>query len=274
MANPEYPVLLASIVVETGVNDTIIFNDGTADRTATITAGTYYVRGDQASGDLCAAVDTALAAAPSSTVAPTSVDVDTHDVDPDNVSASFAIQMDGAWTLKNTGTLDLTQLGYETADFPISSSGGSNEVASTVSLPVVWVSDQPYSSKEPDPRLPGTVQHSTPEGQVYTFTAASRRTDRTLVMDVLHAKRTRRERNTADPQASLEAWWELAADGRLIEFHLQSISSGTVLSALSSSTLVDVYVLDSESIARLPVDLLRLGRLLYRALLKFREYVA
>lgn len=62
-------VVFGRVTISTGVNDVIRFYDGTANRTATLVAGSYYVRGDNVTttgqGDLLYAIAYAMNNAPS-----------------------------------------------------------------------------------------------------------------------------------------------------------------------------------------------------------------
>ena len=47
-----YPAYLLGIQIRTGVNDAIVFNEGGSNLTATISAGTYFLKNDAAADDL------------------------------------------------------------------------------------------------------------------------------------------------------------------------------------------------------------------------------
>lgn len=72
MSIAAYGRIAHSKLTLTSSNNVIIFNDGTSDRTATITAGDYFIRGDDnatsGQADLLKAVKDALNNAPSSTI--------------------------------------------------------------------------------------------------------------------------------------------------------------------------------------------------------------
>lgn len=262
MSVPQYPVLLSAVEVPTG-GQTIVYHDNTADRTATIAAGTYYLRGDGESGDLLAAVEAALEGAPSSSITAWTAAV-AFDVDTDNPCASVTLSAPGVYTLKVTGTFDLAALGF-TAE-----QGSSvGDVTSDVSCSCAWVSNQPYDTKEPQPRR-SVEQHEAPEeGSVYTFATSDVKRDRSLVFNFIRGARAMKERNTSDPAASFESWWEDASDGRSVEIHLPAVSSGSALAALS--TRLCTAVLHVDSMRALPLRLTKKGQALYGGEVRFVE---
>lgn len=265
MSTPTYPVLLYAVEVTTGVNDTIIYNDGTADRTATIAAGTYYLGGVGGDGDLLDAVETALEGAPSSALTAWTVTLG-QSIDATSLASYVLLSAGGPFTLKVSGTFDLDLLG-----FTAQQASTSDQVLSDASCACAWVSTQPYDTKEPAPRR--TVeQHETPEqGTVYTFALSDVRRDRSLVMNLISGKRALKERNTSDEAATFEAWWETASDGRGVEFHLPAIDSGTTLAALTSSTRVCLAVLHVDTCRAIPLRLTRKGQALYGGEVKVVE---
>lgn len=269
---PRYPVLLAAVEIVEGVNDTIRYSDG-GEYEATVAPGTYFLRGDGEEDDLLAAIVDALNESDTSSgFGGDCVGTLASSIDASAQAATVTLSALGpsGYALLGTGTFDLSLLGLEAT--PDLAGEEGPDWSSARSPSCVWVSNEPYTSMEPDPSIEGE-QHRTPAGQVYTFLSSSQRNDRDLVMELLAAERALRERNTSDPAASLEAWWELARDGRPLEYHLQSIGSGTTLSALSSSSLIGRYVLGIESIRRVPVELRELAQMLYTARLRLLGYV-
>lgn len=273
MTAPRYPVLLAAVEIVEGVNDTLSYvaHPSESDGTLTIPPGTYYLRGDGASDDLLAGLFTAFAGFMTGAVR--------FGVDAGAPSGVVELEIDDA-AFANDTSLELTaestfDVGLLGMTFPVLFNKASDppRVANSESSPsCVWVSNEPYTSIETDPSVEAT-QHRTPAGKVYTFIASDEFHERDLVMDLVAAARARRERNPEDPAATLESWWALARDGRPLEFHLQSIASGSTLDALSSSTLIGRYVLGLESIRRPPVTLRELAQALYTARLKLLGYV-
>lgn len=254
MSAPRYPVLLAAVEVIAGLNDTIVIDEAGNPTTCTIEPGTYFLRGDGEDDDLIRAVEAALISdAGVVGFQPGDMRIE-FDVDAAGRAAQVHIEPDdiSAWTLKTTGTFPLALLGFVEEQSAVDKSG----VHSTHTPSCVWVSPQPFVTREPRPRRPATTQHETPErGVVYTFTAADTRRDRVLQLAHIIGARALRERNATDPAASFESWWELANDGRDVELHLARIAEGTTLEALTSDalTLLCTGVLTGDSLAGLPL---------------------
>src|SRR5690606_9919597 len=145
-----------SVVIETGVDDKIVFNDFTGDRTATIAPGTYYLRGDGEAGDLLAAIVAALDAAPGSTLEPWMPGRLVRDADPENLPATvLPTPSGGPYTLKRAGsTFDFLLLGL---DFE-STLTGDKTVISNVTPSCVWVPTDVYHRFRP--RYPSRAAQS------------------------------------------------------------------------------------------------------------------
>ncbi|MBF0558728.1 MAG: flagellar hook-associated protein FlgL [Nitrospirae bacterium] len=111
-----------ALAVNSGSN-TIVFNDGVLDRTATIASGIY-----TSGGALASAIQTALNSAPSSTITDFVVKYDT-------ATNTFSVSTSGAEvaTIKGTGTIALAQLGF-TSGATVNKNGISAPTASSVSL--------------------------------------------------------------------------------------------------------------------------------------------
>lgn len=136
-------VVFGRVTIATGVNDVLIFYDGTSNRTATVAAGDYYVRGDSVSTsgqkDLLSALATALNTAPSSGITDFTVTVD-HAVGSGQGKVTIAsaglstFQL--LWTNAST-TFDAAgsaQLGFDTS----ADDTGAATYTSDNPSPVIW----------------------------------------------------------------------------------------------------------------------------------------
>lgn len=240
----KFPVLLGAIEIIASENDGIsITETGSGTNTATIAAGTYYLRGDGASGDFCAALKTALDNASASTNVYT-VTVTTNgttaswDTNPANVSAKVRISTGGPDTFKinwlhaNT-TFDETLLGFVAEK----SSADANPELSTKSPSSVWVSNEYHVDL-----TPGSEWMQESSIMRSGSTSVVRRSDKAsaniLSLQWVDGRRVNASENTSDEAATLEEFIDNNNDGRPVEIHEQSLasSSATTLSALSAAS--------------------------------------
>lgn len=266
----KYYVMLNAVTITTGSNDTIIYHDGTADRTATIAAGTYFLRTDGGGGsNLADAIETALDGAPSTLITfTTSV---YHDQNPANVATQFEMAASGAWTLRNTGTFDLTLVGYDSTLFPIAST--ADNVNATLSAKCAWVGSEPPASDDLVVRA-NTVQNRTVGGQVYTSDQGGPYDDRALSFIMMDDARTRQEGNTTDPNASFQTFWEQSRGGTRIELHSGVISAGTLLENMDAGTLIGTYVMSADTASGFRPQRHSPGVALYSFGVNLMEYAA
>lgn len=241
----KFPVLLGAIEIIASENDGIsITETGSGTNTATIAAGTYYLRGDGASGDFCAALKTALEAASASTntygvTITTDGTTVSWDTNPANVSAKVRIaRLTGSDTFKinwlhaNT-TFDETLLGFVAEK----SSADANPELSTKSPSSVWVSNEYHVDL-----TPGSEWMQESSIMRSGSTSVVRRSDKAsaniLSLQWVDGRRVNASENTSDEAATLEEFIDNNNDGRPVEIHEQSLasSSATTLSALSAAS--------------------------------------
>lgn len=238
-----YYAFLDAVTVPTG-GQTIIINDG-SDRTATVAAGTYYLRGDGSSDDLLKAVTDAIDAATSRTLADSYVRLD---VDADNAGAQIYLELSDTWTLKTTGTFDLSLLGIDQALHPGNVTIG---ILSTLTPACVWTPNEPPRNDDDDPN--GVVfLHRAADGSAYHFDAGGPYSDRAIGFSLLDRRRVRAFDNPFDEAATFRAFWERVRGGTTFEVHSLPISSGTVLVGPSQGSRVGRFKLAESSARRVP----------------------
>jgi len=242
----KFIVALGAIEIITGINDVVRITETATTYSATLPAGTYYLRGDGTSSDFCAILGTWLSNASfggnsytvSMTTNGTTVSWDT---DPANVSAKvYVARTSGAATFKilwndAATTFDSDSIGFVTEK----GAADANPEISTLSPYACWVANDYHKDIEPHTKWVINASELA-SGD----TSVVRRSDKiqsiSLVFQWIDARRVWMRSRSSDTAATVERFIDVNNDGRPIEIHEQSLlsSSVTTLSALSSSTLV------------------------------------
>ena len=240
-----YPVMLGAVVLTT--NNVLRFTEGASANNATIAAGTYYMRGDGAAGDLCLAIKTALEAAGAS--ANTYTVTVAWSIDPAVAGARITItRATGAdsfgvlWADAAT-TFDEALLGFSVND-----TINATAKTSTKSCAAAWVCNDIAREIEPFSERVVAVPRAV-SGRVQGVTRSARMQSWRLGLAFVDERRTFVEHALAGPQDTLEGFMERFGAGASLELHEAQVSSGTTLAALSSSTLVDVAHFTEESLS-------------------------
>lgn len=276
----KYQVLCASVTIETGVNDTIVFyepNGATSTRqTATIDPGTYYVYQDYNDGgttdNLLYAVVDALDTASPNTYAYIITYGLRYGVDHTGVMVTIYnntddFRLDGS----DSGcTFDLAWIGLTSG----ADTGQVGGIFSTISPSLTFISSQPRVLIDPGHWEAEVHQHIAADGTRHTFRAADVREHRRVRFENIERGRVFIEANSADPYRPFESWWKVARDGRPVRLYETEASSSTTLPDLTSSELVGTYLLTEESCARLDPDRPSNAVDLYAWDLMFAEYIA
>lgn len=235
-----YPVMLGAIVIDSS-NRSIVITEAGADVTAqlggaaTVTGSiTCYLRGDGTSDDLCKVIKDAMEAAGASANTYT-VSV-SFSVDGTATSAAVTIaRATGAdsigikWASAST-TFDEALIGFANTNVT-----GATSYTSTLSPSSVWVSSEVYRELEPESDFVAFSQRAR-SGRVWGGLRGGAYAVRRLGLDLLHAKRAHSVNNSTDPDSGLDQFLERQLAGLAFELHVGTISSGTTLAALSSST--------------------------------------
>lgn len=255
-----YPAYLQEVTIVTGVNDTIVFDEGAGNLTATLAAGTYFLRGDGTSDDLANEIESAM------TTAGGTYTVNVYMYTTNNAT-EFLLQ-------KSTGTFKLS---LANSTFPLADLLGftsSNEVLASAHLgtdyaKINWVSNQPLAGREIS-NASEITQHITAEGQVHTYVGQDGLVSRLLEHELVSAAKTK---DATGGNASFEAWWGRAREGHRFEFHDTTETSGT-LDTLSGSTLKDTLTLGEDACRSFAPARLSRGLALYSWSILCRRYVA
>jgi len=254
-----YPAYLLGIKIRTGINDTIVFNEGAGNLTATIAAGTYYLKNDSAADDLALAITTAMTAAGG-----TYSSVQLNYQDPGSQSQFFVTISAGTFRfILASSTFPLqTYLGMTSANETLASSqGGADGIA------INWISNQPLAGKETS-RASDIAQHITAQGQIHTYVGQDGLVMRTLEHELVNATKTK-----GDDHRAFENWWLLARQGFQFQYHEKTQTSG-LLGLLDSSSLVDTLVLGEDACRSFAPARLSRGLALYSWAISCRRYVA
>ena len=236
-----YPVLLGAVVITTS-NNRIVINEGGGDLNADIPAGTYYLRGDGASGDLCKAIADALDAAGSG---PYSVGVTLPETDPTALSAKIVILLGSTFSIFKTGTtFDEGLLGFSGAQT------GDVSFTSTKSPSALWVSPDPHRELEPFMSKVASVKRSL-SGRVKGLERSRRFRSWRLGLGFVRDVRMLEIRNSSDPTATLESFMDDYGAGASMELHdVDVVGGATYLDNFDSTTLVDTVHFSQETIER------------------------
>lgn len=266
-----YPVMLGAIVL-TNANNVIRFTEGANTGNATILAGTYYLRGDGATGDLLPALVTALQGANALSANTYSATV-AWSIDPTQPGAKITItRTSGAdnfgalWADINT-TFDERLLG-----FTVNDTVNATAKTSTQSCAAAWVCNDVAREIEPYSERVVAVPRAV-SGRVQGVTRSARMQSWRLGLAFVAEARTFVERALAGAQDTLEGFLERFGAGASFELHQPQISTGTTLAALSSSTLVDVVHFSEETLSRFEPTRLGPGVPLYSIDLRLQAKV-
>lgn len=243
-----YPVMLGAIVL-TSANNVLRFTEGASTNNATIAAGTYYLRGDGAAGDLLPALVTALQNAGAS--ANTYTATVAWNVDPANLGARITItRVSGSdsfgvlWADAAT-TFDEALLGFSVND-----TVGAVAKVSTANCAAAWVSNDVAREIEPYSERVVSVPRAV-SGRVQGVTRSSRMQSWRVGLAFVAERRMLIASDFSLTNGeTLEGFLERFGAGAALELHEGQISSGTVLGSLSSSTLVDVCHFSEETLSR------------------------
>jgi hypothetical protein len=270
----KYAAFLGQVTVDSDHNTIRCVEDATT-ADVTLVEGTYFLRGDGAAGDLCAAIATALAtngagtnntytvslacsvdsAAPAATVTITRA----------TGTGSFSI----LWAHANT-TFDPAFIGFAETN----TAHDATAKASTLSPSSLWIASDLLESYEPEEEYDVTVVRARP-GRLKGQRTGGPHDRRTVIMNYLDVARVLAEENLADPTATFERFHQRQGDGKRMEFHAVALSSGSTLAALSASTEIgDCWHLDEETASVFAPERLEPGLPLYSISLGLLGYIA
>ena len=241
-----YPVLLGAVVL-TSANNRIRFREaGGAVFNADVAVGTYYLRGDGISTDLCLAIKTAIETGASANVYEVGL---ICSIDAASKGATLYIsRVSGADTfgivVDGSTTFDMDLIG-----FPASTANDATSKSSTVSCAAAWVSNDGMGELEPFSERVASVTRSM-SGRLSGVSRSARMQSWRTRFLFVDERRLLIEQALAGTQDTLEGFIELFGAGAALEFHDVNVSSGTTLAALSTSTLVDVMHFSEDALTR------------------------
>ncbi len=230
----KYAALLGAITIDSS-NCDIRFKEAATTATITLDYGTYYLRGNGSTDDLCRIIkegiedDSGLGG--SNTYAVTVA----RSIDPSAVSGSVTITQSGGasfqvlWADALT-TFDMSLLGY-TENTPDSTAA---KVSNPARSPAAWwVSPEVPAFYEPGYAYDASVNRAR-SGRVRGLRRGGPYDTRSVRFNFVDSRRVLSWDNTSDVDATFAAFLERNGDGKAFEFHAAP-ATGYVLDALTSS---------------------------------------
>lgn len=266
----KYAALLAQITITTA-NQGIRFKEGATTGTVTIPVGTYFLRGDGASDDICLALKTAFDGLVVGNVYTVAL---ACSVDPAAIAATVTITQTGGaafrilWADALT-TFDEALLGFTDANTADSTAAK----VGTLSPEALWVSPDVPEFYEPEDQYDISVQRAR-SGRVRALRRGGPYDVRRVSFQFLDSRRVIDHDNTTDPAATFARFLEATSAGLRFEFHATTVS-GTTLGALSSSTEIGAgWYFDEDTALGFAPERLQPGLALYAFTLTLLGYVA
>lgn len=241
MSNAAFPCLLGVVVIDS-TNNSIKMTENATTANVTIASGSYFLRGDGASDDLCKAIKTALDSNANITSPNTYTVAITRDMSPSNPTATVTISATGGssfklfWSDTVNTTFDPALIGVARTDTALDTSAKSG----LLSPSCLWTGNDIYRSLEPIPYYRRGLSRAI-SGKIRAVKRSGEIRDRLWVQEYIEERRMNQEAITADTTRALNLFVSRHADGKRFEFHDGAISSGTTLGALSSTTLVGTF---------------------------------
>lgn len=240
--------MLGAIVIQTGVNNRLRFKEGAgAVGNVDLAAGTYYLRGDGASGDLLLEIKNKLDAfgALGNSYTVTAA----RSIDPAVAHTTITITRSAG-----TDTFQLVIDGSQTFDmaligFTASTANDATAKTSTQSCAAAWVGNDFAREIEPFSERVVAVPRAA-SGRVQGVSRSARLESWRLGLAFVDERRMLVQSALQGAQDTLEGFMERFGAGASFELHEQPTVTGTTLAALSSSTLVDVVHFSEDSLSR------------------------
>lgn len=243
MADPQIPKYLASVTL-TSANNALVIDDGSGAHTVSITAGTYYVSGDDAADDLLKRIktdfDTASSGHGTWTVALAS-NVVTFSC---NTSSSSHWHVDFS-----SGSTTFTPAILGATSIDVITGADAATTACPYRSQYLWVPDYPVASDTFQQGKSPVSQSQAKSGRNWTVKQGTA-TDRRIVvhenepfynaLPLTSATYTNRD---------FQGFWEACNDGRVVRYYPDN-SVSTVFAEHSNPKGYYVCVLDEESCAK------------------------
>lgn len=221
-------------VVLTSANNQIRLTEAAATNTATIAAGTYFLRGDGSSDDLCRGVKLALEAAGAS--ANTYNVTLTLSANPAAPTATVSISRTGGDTFALLfadvlTTFDPLLLGYPETN----TANNSSAKGSTLSPSSLWVADADTQDVEFYEEADGYFNRAN-SGVCRDGVTGGPYEALLLSWALVDGKRAHSSNITADPTRAFNRLWSQWVAGRPCEIHFVDPTTWPTLGAMSAST--------------------------------------
>lgn len=267
----EFLTMLSAVEIDAD-NDTIMLDELGVVAVATLTHGTFFVRGDGTADDLLANIATALGAAfvGGNTYG---VTLTTNGTIPSlNVTASSPsgiVRVAGIlggnvyrvrWLHAST-TFDPAILGFAAEK----AAANLNSETSTLSPSAIWVPSDRHIDLIPE-LATVRAENELASGGLDVVDRSDVAHSRRVLFQLIDGRRVWAHRITSDPDRSWGRFWSRVKDGRALELHELDLQSGSssLLGAMSSSTRhtsddVTQWVLAGESGDRVVASRVRTG---------------
>ena len=258
-----HPLFLRSIDIDS-TNNVLMFSENGVTRTATLTVGTYYLRGDGGADDLLLEIKTKMeAAGASANTYNIGVEVDT---DKANTSAtvyfSIASGTDAFALLfaHASNTFEAGLLGFSSS----STASNTSIKSGTLSPTALWCGAEYVTSYEPivEHEAYATVALS---GRVKGAVLGSARDLLDVSFELQPGERVHTVYNSGDPTACFSRFFTSWASGASVEFYDYAPDTGTLITAIDTADKVGgrSYYLDADSAKRFAPQRLSLATQLY-----------
>lgn len=266
-----YPVTLGAIVI-TAANQRIRFREAAgAVGNVDLGLGTYYLRGDGASGDFLLELKNKLDAfgAGGNTYTITVA----RSIDPALAHTTITVTQSGGLTfgfvVDGSQTFDYSLIGFSST---VSTANDTAAKTSIKACSAAWVCNDVAREIEPYSERVVAVPRAV-SGRVQGVTRSARMQSWRLGLAFVDERRIYVENALAGAQDTLEGFMERFGAGASLELHEAQVSTGTTLAALSSSTLVDVVHFSEETLSRFEPTRLGPGVPLYSIDLRLQAKV-
>lgn len=237
-----YPVFLGAVVVVTGSNDVIRWIENATTFSATLAAGTYFLRGDGVADDLCLAIKTAIESGASANTYSVTV---ARSLTPSASNTLITItRLTGADTfglVSTASTFDLALIG-----FTASTANNATAKTSTRACAASWASNDAYQRLKPFSSTPAVVS-KVASGRVSGVTRGSRQQSWRVALGFVHESRCNVVDGLTTAADTLEGFIERFGAGALVEMH-ETTNTGAVVDAVTASTLKARCHFSEESI--------------------------
>lgn len=263
-----YNALLGAIVITTA-NRIVRLKEGASPTvSATLTTGTFFLRGDGSASDFVKNLADALTLAGATYTA--AIVFDANGV---TRTATLTITGSTAFQLLLTTALGTT---FDPAliGFPATTTASGTVLSTTLSPSTVWTSTEYNQELEPYSEKSVSLRR-TANGKTSGVERSTRMFSYRLAYGFIPDTRMQMRRNKTDPAGTLEGFSDKQGAGARFELHDVDVTPGvSTLAALSSATLVGMVVFAEDTLSRFDAQRVAPGTPLYRWSGVVHEWVA